>query len=247
MEIKLNHLGKTYKLDLSKPLDISIPLSKEGPICFFAPAVRIEPYYSSGFIGAVETGSPVNFYNITYNPHGNGTHTESSKHISSDGKTINQSLKQFHHIARVISVTPQINEAGDSIITSSDINEAFLKDIDALIIRTLPNQTSKLKRDYSGTNPTYLDAACMAMIVDLGIKHLLIDLPSVDREKDNGILAAHHIFWEGQNRQECTITELIFVPDQIDDGTYLLNLMISPLESDAVSSKPVLYKIEAIS
>ncbi len=38
-------------------------------------------------------------------------------------------------------------------------------------------------------------------------------------------------------------TELIFVRDEVEDGSYLLNLQIASFENDASPSKPVLYKI----
>jgi len=88
-------------------------------------------------------------------------------------------------------------------------------------------------------------------IREIGIKHLLIDLPSVDREEDEGKLLAHKAFWnvkDVQNlntdaRTDCTITEMIFVKDEIQDGSYLLNLQIASFENDASPSKPILYKV----
>ena len=79
----------------------------------------------------------------------------------------------------------------------------------------------------------------------MGVKHLLIDLPSVDKEKDDGALLAHKAFWNIPKapRLDATITEFIYVPDTIEDGTYLLNLMIAPFHNDATPSKPILYKI----
>ena len=52
-----------------------------------------------------------------------------------------------------------------------------------------------------------------------GIQHLLIDLPSVDKEKDKGELLAHKAFWNVTDvntlnddaRLDCTITEMIFI------------------------------------
>ena len=79
-----------------------------------------------------------------------------------------------------------------------------------------------------------------------GIDHLLIDLPSVDREQDNGQLLAHHAFWNypEQTRLQSTITEFIYVPNEVADGMYLLNMQIAPFENDASPSKPVLYAFE---
>ena len=65
------------------------------------------------------------------------------------------------------------------------------------------------------------------------------------KEKDEGKLLAHNAFWNtsGDVRMDATITEFIFVPNAVDDGEYLLNLMIAPFENDATPSKPILYKI----
>ena len=84
-----------------------------------------------------------------------------------------------------------------------------------------------------------------------GIQHLLIDLPSVDKEHDEGKLLAHKAFWNVKNvdnlnadaRLNCTITEMIFVDNTILDGNYFLNLQIASFENDASPSKPILYKI----
>ena len=79
----------------------------------------------------------------------------------------------------------------------------------------------------------------------MGIYHLLIDLPSIDREEDDGLLVAHRAFWDYPNQIDLkrTITELIFVPDYIKDGFYLLNLSPANINNDASPSRPVLYKL----
>ena len=87
-------------------------------------------------------------------------------------------------------------------------------------------------------------------MIEAGIKHLLVDLPSIDRLVDGGKLANHRIFWnvpEGEfevgpeTRVESTITELAYIPEAVSDGEYLLNLQIAPFESDAAPSRPVLF------
>ncbi|MGR9108050.1 MAG: cyclase family protein, partial [Gammaproteobacteria bacterium] len=90
-------------------------------------------------------------------------------------------------------------------------------------------------------------------IVRHEVRHLLVDLPSIDRLDDGGHLSNHRIFWElpekgpalnGRNLSDKTITELIFAPDEIADGYYLLNLQIAPLVSDAAPSRPVIFAVE---
>ena len=124
--------------------------------------------------------------------------------------------------------------------------ENLLEDgINAIVIRTVPNPESKKNINYSSTNPAYLDQEATKYIRDCGIDHLLIDLPSVDREEDNGELLSHHAFWEyPENTQfHRTITELIYVPTTLDDGIYLLNLQTSSFQNDAVPSRPILFPI----
>jgi arylformamidase len=59
-------------------------------------------------------------------------------------------------------------------------------------------------------------------------------------------LLAHKAFWQYPEdvRDGATITELIFVPDEIEDGLYLLNMQITSLELDASPSKPVIYQLD---
>lgn len=243
-----NHKDKTYQVDLDSPLDISIPLadSDDAVNCFHAPPFKVTPLVAGSFIGDTAKGSPVNFMNIQLNPHGNGTHTECVGHIAKEKYTIHRSLKKFHFVAKLISVSP--SQIGlDKVIDKSSLKDLIgLTEVEALIIRTLPNSDDKLTRNYSGQNPTYFSPEAMQLIVDCGVQHLLTDQPSVDREEDDGKLTAHKIFWNyPQNpRTKQTITELIFVDNNIIDGDYLLNLQITSFEVDATPSKPVLYKMQ---
>ena len=104
---------------------------------------------------------------------------------------------------------------------------------------------SKLNRQYSNTNPAFIHHEAVQFLIDNGIKHLLIDTPSVDKEEDGGELISHHTFWEYPNntQKQRTITELIFVPDSVADGTYFLNIQIASFENDASPSKPILFNI----
>ena len=74
---------------------------------------------------------------------------------------------------------------------------------------------------------------------------MLIDLPSIDKEKDDGALLAHKAFWNYPKnlRLDATITEFIYVPDAVEDGHYLLNLQTASFVNDATPSRPILYKI----
>lgn len=250
MKAKINN----FEVDLSKPIDISIPLTNtdENPIAWYIEKPVIEPVVFGDWVGKVSEGkSSTNFNNIQFNPHGHGTHTECLGHITRDFYSINQALKQFFFMAELVSVTLE-KKVEDLVITKDAIEKALNgKRPEAIIIRTLPNGVSKKSRKYSHTNPPYLEEAAARFICESGIQHLLIDVPSVDKEKDEGKLLAHKAFWNVTNvnqlnqdaRLNATITELIFVSDTIEDGTYLLNLQIASFENDASPSKPVLYAL----
>ncbi|MEP2279361.1 cyclase family protein [Maribacter sp.] len=248
MKTTITHKANQYQIDLSKPLDISIPITskKDNVNAWYVDAPTIEPHKESNFTGSIAAGFSTNFYDISFNPHAHGTHTECVGHISKEHQSVNRYLKQFFFLAEVITVTP-IKQKGDLVITKDELENALgSKSPTALVIRTLPNTASKLKRQYSHTNPPYILEDAMVFIRELGVEHLLIDLPSVDKEKDNGKLLAHKAFWNfnGEVRLGATITEFIFVPDTVIDGTHFLNLQVAPFENDASPSRPVLYKIK---
>ncbi len=247
MIAKITHKGKSYHADLLKPIDISIPLRAgvENVNAWYSNPVTIEPVRMGDWVGDVKQGGSVNFRNITFNPHGNGTHTECVGHISKEDYSINQSLKKFFFLAELITILPDEKE-GDLIITKEHIENCLGDKIpEALIIRTLDNHISKINKQYSNSNPAYLHQEAAEFIHRLDIDHLLIDLPSVDKEVDGGKLNAHHIFWQYPDdiKKERTITEMIYVPNTVFDGTYLLNLQIAGFENDATPSKPVLYQL----
>ena len=249
MKIKIKLNNKKYKVNFSKPVDISLPLkaSKKNVNAWYIDAPKIEPVVDGNWIASVEKGASVNFNNIQFNPHAHGTHTECIGHITKEFHSVNKALKTYFFIAELISVVPEIQENGDSIITKKQLENLIDDDnIEALIIRTLPNNKEKKSRQYSHTNPPFLAEDAAKYIKEIGIKHLLIDLPSVDKEKDEGKLLAHKAFWnfDGKQRLDATITEFVYVKNKVKDGIYLLNLQIASFENDAAPSKPILYKIK---
>ncbi|WBL22810.1 cyclase family protein [Zunongwangia sp. HRR-M8] len=248
MLAQIQNEGESFTIDFSKPIDISLSLrgDDKNPIAWYLDAPKITPFRDGDFVGKVSEGASVNFNNIQFNPHGHGTHTECVGHISKDFFSINQTLKNFFFKAKLISVTPE-NKGEDQVI-SEEILKKQLGDScpAALVIRTIPNYAEKRTKKYSHTNWPYLSEAAMLYIRKLNVKHLLIDLPSVDKEKDEGKLLAHKAFWDypKNTRFDATITELVYIPNQIEDGAYFLNLQIASFENDASPSKPVLYKIQ---
>lgn len=254
MKTTIQHNNTTIQVDLSKPIDISIPLSntEDNPIAWYVEKPVIEPVRFGEWVGKVSLGmSSTNFNNIQFNPHGHGTHTECLGHITHDFYSVNQALKQFFFTAELVSVELEDQEY-DFVITKEAVEHALKgKRPEAIVIRTLPNDADKVSRKYSHTDPPFLAEDAALFLRESGIQHLLIDLPSVDKEKDEGKLLAHKAFWNvtdvknlnADARLDCTITEMIFVSDEVKDGSYLLNLQIASFENDASPSKPVLYSV----
>ncbi len=234
--------------------DLSIPLKFDGP----QPNAFGVDGAAAKTLGDTRDGASVNFEQYTLIPHCIGTHTECVGHITDERISIRDCLEDVVMSALLVSVGPEQGESGDHLITVDSLRIAGVQPpataggSDSLIVRTLPNDDSKLSRVYDGDNiPAYFTADAMRHIVECGFKHLLVDLPSIDRIFDEGKLENHRIFWNvepasrvigSQTRINSTVTELIYVPDEIEDGEYLLNLQIAPFEADAAPSRPVLLR-----
>lgn len=249
-------------------IDLSIPLRFNGPQ---PNAFGVEPAKAK-MLGDTRTGSSVNFAEYTFTPHCNGTHTECVGHITDERISVRDCLQDVLSDAVLISVSPvSIGETKekltreasdrDSVITKRSLmdslnyhgqNSGEQQSSRALIIRTLPNDDSKLTRAYNGSDvPPYFTADAIQAVVELGFDHILVDLPSIDRLNDGGLLENHRTFWNvaagksetnDATRIRSTITELIYVPNEIEDGEYLLNLQIAPFNEDCAPSRPVLLK-----
>lgn len=260
-EIKIEN--KKYTVDFSRGTDISIPINFNGdqPNTYGVDRAMSRPYQDGHFVGDTRKGGPCNFETYSFTPHCNGTHTECIGHITNERIDVLTSLDEEMIPATLISITPKSTDESyipnlntdDLVITKEDL-ESQLKDIDinflrGLIIRTLPNSSSKKNRDYMKQSPPFFSIEAMQYIVSLGVGHLLVDTPSVDRLLDEGYLSSHNIFWETEAKKlnleasNKTITEMIFISENTKDGSYLLNLQIPAFVSDAAPSRPILYRV----
>lgn len=237
---------------LNEGIDCSIPLSasEQNPRAWYVDQPVIEPVRGNGWVGAVAEGGSVNFRNVFFNPHGHGTHTECLGHITNTVHSVNSIQFLPFYFSEIVSITPLEveNEDGemDQVITRELLEKAVQSEkLEALLIRTLPNNEAKKSFNYSDKNPAYFTKDCVDFLDQLGVLHFLVDTPSVDREKDNGVLAFHHAFWGVPNNErfDRTITEMIFVPEKATDGIYFLNLQTAPFENDATPSRPVVFPI----
>ncbi|GFE83074.1 arylformamidase [Steroidobacter agaridevorans] len=241
--------------------DISIPLrfNEAQPTFFGAPAASAEPITAGSFVGDVRHGGSCNCSVHTLAPHCNGTHTECVGHITQERLSVRDLAIRHLSAALLISVMPESSAeiSGDRVISLAAlikaIDGATLSDYQALVVRTLPNDASKLTCNYdAGPMPPYFSVDAMRHLVDHGIATLVVDLPSIDRAQDGGKLAAHRVFWgmpagstsaATATRQHATITEMAFIDDAVADGSYLLNLQVAPFVIDAAPSRPILLPL----
>ena len=272
MLVKFTIGDKDYLADLTDHADISIPLIFNGdqPNTYDVPGAEAVAYEHEGFIGDVRRGGGCNFEKYTLITHCNGTHTECVGHISYERIPVNEVLSDLLIPATLVTVQPV--KAGDTedryipekndedlLITRISLEEALAGGESgftrALVIRTLPNEDSKKSRRYMEKMPAFFSLDAMEFISELGVEHLLTDLPSVDRTFDEGKLNAHHIFWNVEkgssdidryDHSMKTITEMIYVPDEVEDGEYLLSIQIPDFKADAAPSRVFLYKIKSL-
>lgn len=237
--------NKSLAIDLEKPIDLSLSIKNNAGVgAWYIPPPQIKHVEVDGYVGKVALGGSTNFNDVFFNPHAHGTHTECIGHITTGFHSVNAALTKTFFKAQLITVTPE-QRGGDLVITAAMFNN-LQAGVEAVVIRTTPNFETKKTINYSHTNPPYLLEDVAVRFRESGINHLLIDLPSVDKEKDNGALLAHKAFWDfnGKQRLNATITELIYVPDMVKDGLFVLDLQIAPIENDAAPSRPILYAIK---
>ena len=268
-EVVFTRAGHRYVANLGDPLSLAMPLDFDGvqPNHFGAARAHAAPMTADGFIGDVRTGGTVNCERLSLSPHCNGTHTECVGHVTTDRIAVHEVLRGGMHLCRLISVRPAPIPRGtdtpdpeatpeEPVITAAALQRA-LETLpgysEALVIRTLPNDASKLSRHYEGAAPApYLTPEAAALLVAEDVLHLIVDLPSLDRALDGGRLAAHRTFWglpaaatraDQATRHDATITELAWIAPTVRDGWYLLDLQLPALMSDAAPSRPLLYPV----
>ncbi len=236
------------QIDFSAPIGIHLNLQNNQTLgAWHVAPPSIKPHREGDFIGSIEAGAPVNFNDISFNPHAHGTHTECVGHILAGDYQVLNALKKNFFETLLITVAPVLIE-GDLQITKNQLIVAIgdSQVPESLVVRTLPNNTTKTFQQYSHSNPPYFSQGAATYIRELGVQHLLVDLPSIDREEDQGALKAHKAFWNVAEsiRLQATITEFIFVPDTVLDGPYLLQIGLAPFVNDAAPSTVYLYEFK---
>ncbi|MDP2340106.1 MAG: cyclase family protein [Deltaproteobacteria bacterium] len=259
-------------VDLSAARDLSIPVrfdDHEGRAFHLGPA-HSKAVEAGGFVGDVRRGGSCNCETHTITPHADGTHTEGPGHLL--GARVPVVVREPVCAAIVIRVIPRaLGESVDDVAGNHRhddlvIDRQLIEDaVDAVVVPAgvsclglvIASAAGALRRSqrHSGTNPPYLTPDAAELARARGFMHLLVDLPSIDREDDGGLLAAHRAFFDlPAGKLEAldvttiaprTVTELIAVDDDVAAGVYALFLMPAPFLADAAPSRPLIAALIA--
>ena len=269
MRLAFEISGQHYQIETDEPIDISIPINFNGeqPSAYGAPVASAKTFEAGSFVADTRRGGSCNVEEYRLIPHCNGTHTECVGHIALERISIQSILKASFIASTLITVSPikandtdetcrPIARENDLLLTKAELERVLRntksRSLEGLIVRTLPNESSKKRFKYSDPPPPYFTLEAMQFINAFGVQHLFVDIPSIDRTADEGKMTAHHLFWNVPaeshevDPEACslkTITEMIFVPDEISDGHYLLNLQIPSFVADAAPSRALILPL----
>jgi len=273
-----------YRINITEPLNLAIPVefisgskkkTVKQPNHFSAHFATSNPMQVDGFIGDTTQDGSCNVNELFINPHCNGTHTETIAHICDVNHELSKTiadicLAPLMPCVLVSLSSKQSNETndsytptlakGDQIITRAAL-EDLLSDysneqLQSLVVRTLPNDKNKCSQAYSLDNqPAFFSREAILYLNERAVEHLIVDIPSLDRLHDDGLLTCHHLFWqveEGKHQANensllnKTITEMAFIDNPMADGFYFINLQIPAFISDAAPSRPTLYHADLV-
>ena len=251
LKIQINHDDQVYHIDLKKGHDLSIKndFSGNAPIFYGAEQPKVFPHHSGNFIGDLESGGSCSVPIVSHNIHCTGTHTECISHIQESKFKITDKCPRGLIPSYLITVEPEpansikdsyhCDISGSNVIGKEGIESKISTPCDSLIIRTLPNDESKLSRNYDNVSAPFLTSDAINNINQLRVKHLLVDLPSIDKADDGGVLGNHRLFFSKGD----TISEMLYIPDNILDGFGFLQIQIPNWSLDSAPSRPIFFSV----
>jgi len=244
--------GRLYQFDSATYFDISLHLDFKGPhpTVFDAPKATSAPYRIGSLPLDTREGASCNCDEYSLNVHCNTTHTEGVGHITNDRPSILNILDDVLIPATLISVNCREQFCITDEMLADRLSEASREFLPCIIIRTLPNPVVK----WRSPQTPYFHPSAVEYLGQQGVVHLITDLPSVDASTDEK-LSAHHAFWgldpsdtlsSHAKHRDRTITELVYIPDSLHDGEYLVNLQVASFKTDAAPSRPILFPMQEV-
>lgn len=248
---------------------IATPIRFDGPQpnAFGLPRASAAPFTTGDFVADTRVGGSVNCEVVTLAPHGNGTHTECVGHIAIDRLVVTDMLPSKLWTAAVVTVastrladTPDTYAPGqptDRVVDAGALRNALSRVADADACDAVVVRVDELEglatRTWSDETPPYFTTEAMTLLAAGRWRHLVTELPSVDRDDDGGALLNHRTWWgvpedrHVDSPSERTITEMVAVPDAVGDGLYALSIEIPAFVLDAAPSRPWLFPLRALS
>ncbi len=272
MKLTVEWAGECFRVDVTRPVELAVPLDFYGPQprAFGMPRARAEAVEGGDFVGDRRRGGSVNCEVVEFIAHGNATHTEGVGHITKERISVGEiRLKPLLPAGlltvpcRALGTTSEtydgLSDDQDQVICAADLQEARTaaglgeRFLQALVIRAKSDELGRTLGDHSGTNPPYFTTEAMRWLREVSCDHLLVELPSVDREVDGGTVPNHHLFFgirpdetPSEESRARTITEMIRLPEELADSGFALDLQVPRFIMDAAPSRPILYPLERI-
>lgn len=268
MDVRLSIRQSQWAFSIDASSDWSVPatLEEERTDAFGLDPTRLQPVpIGGGRRLVVAEGASVNCSNLHINPHGAGTHTECIGHISEEAREVRTLRIPALLPATVLSVVPVrlattterydgTCHPDDRVVPVEPLARAFAELAQpgfdsAIVVRTREDDDAALS--WSGRNPPYLTREAMAFLAALPTQHLLVDLPSIDREDDGGGVPNHLCWWglpAGERSEAAarypdrSLTELVHVPQHCGDGAWILGLQLPAVGGDAVPSRVLAWR-----
>lgn len=242
----------SWHADFSRGRSLAISFDPGGrhPNFFAEAGVQSRPLRRGQFVGDISCGGSCNAEVIEFSTHSHGTHTECIGHILPDRQAVIGTIDEAPTLMRLITIAAESLDEGGFIPATA---LGALADFEggALALRTLPNGPDKQWRNYDEA-PAFpvLSREAMEKLCESALMHLLLDTPSADHPESQGL--ENHATWWGlyarvqpgvPDPAARSITEMIYVPEDIADDDYWLDLQLAPIVSDAVPSRPVIYPV----
>ena len=252
MVTEIHYNNKVFSVDTDNGIDLSIrnDFSGRAPTFYGSEQPRYKALRSGNFVGDIKKGGSCNVPIVTLDIHCTGTHTESISHVIDSEVKITDVCPNGMIPTYLVSVelceANETNESyhsdivNDKLITKKELQKNIPESCSGLIIRTIPNDDSKKTRDYHLKPAPFFTNDAIDHINELGVKHLLVDIPSLDKANDGGQLGNHKKFF----KQGKTISELLFIPNDLKDGFGFLQIQIPNWGLDAAPSRPIFYSIK---
>lgn len=250
---ELSAFGRRWSAELAAAIDMTRYVGHRTSAFGLGTATRSPVDAGGGAALQVAQGAAVNCQHVVFNPHAHCTHIETLAHVTVDGPDVADLQLPGWMLAVLVTVPtarlvetgergPQTASDADQVIPAAPIRAALTqwREVQALIVRPAPSVADV--EDYSATNPPYFTTEAIAEIARSELRHLCVELPSIDREQDGGTTPNHRIWWGlADNARRAgdakwpsrTITELLRVPARLPDGPGLLALQVAPFTGDA--------------